>query len=374
MSVFSGNCARTCARNFAHSFIPNIVAPDPAIRPRLQHAIDQKTKPVGALGQLEALALRIGLIQQTLQPELRRPAALVFAADHGVAQAGVSAYPPEVTAQMVRNFVEGGAAINVFARQHGFALEVVDAGIREPLPDRHGWIDCRMGPGTDNFVEGPAMSSETARAALEAGMHRVAHHAGQGSNVICVGEMGIGNTSSAACLLSALAGIALDDCVGSGTGLDEAGVQRKREVLARALSRHAALLDADADPLQVLAALGGFEIAMMAGAFLEAASRRMVIVVDGFIASAALLVAQRFDPLVLEYCVFSHLSHERGHRALLAHFGAQPLLALDLRLGEGTGAALAYPLLVSAVAFLREMATFGSAGVSGAVAPDGAQA
>ncbi|MBY4895412.1 nicotinate-nucleotide--dimethylbenzimidazole phosphoribosyltransferase [Cupriavidus sp. AU9028] len=354
--------------------VPRIAPPDDAIRPALQAAIDQKTKPVGALGQLESLALRLGLIQQTLQPELRRPAVLVFAADHGIARAGVSAYPAEVTAQMVRNFIAGGAAINVFARQHGFALEVVDAGILAPLRDPAGWIDCRMGAGTASFLDGPAMPVETARAALEAGMGRVAYQAAQGTNVICVGEMGIGNTSSAACLTSVLAGIALDECVGAGTGLDAAGLQRKRDVLAQALRRHAGLSAPDADPVQVLAALGGFEIAMMAGAFLEAASRRMVIVVDGFIASAALLVAQRIAPHVLHYCVFSHRSHERGHGALLAHFQAQPLLALDLRLGEGTGAALAYPLLVSAVAFLREMATFGSAAVSTAVAPGGSAA
>ncbi|MCY1242715.1 Nicotinate-nucleotide--dimethylbenzimidazole phosphoribosyltransferase [compost metagenome] len=204
------------------------------------------------------------------------------------------------------------------------------------------------------------MTPEQAAAAMTAGMAQHARHAQQGCNVIGFGEMGIANTSAAACLMQRLTGLPLADCIGRGTGLDDAGLARKREVLEAALALHA---DAQA-PLDVLATFGGFEIAMMAGAFLAAAASRMVILVDGFIASAALLVAQRLDPNVLQYCVFTHCSHERGHRALLDHFGAEPLLALDLRLGEGTGAALAWPLLASAVAFLNEMATFSGAGVS----------
>ncbi|WP_020204322.1 MULTISPECIES: nicotinate-nucleotide--dimethylbenzimidazole phosphoribosyltransferase [Cupriavidus] len=343
---------------------PAIVPLDASLRPALQAAIDAKTKPLGALGRLESLALRIGLITGSTAPELRRPAVIVFAADHGIADAGVSAYPAEVTAQMVLNFLGGGAAINVFARQHGLALEVVDAGVRAPLPAAPGLVNCRIAAGTRNFARERAMSAEQAEAALTAGMARVLRHAQLGTNVIAFGEMGIANTSSAACLMSRLAGTPLDACIGRGTGLDDAGLARKRAVLAQALELHADAVE----PLDALAAFGGFEVAMMAGAFLAAAASRMVIVVDGFIASAALLVAQRLDPAVLDYCVFSHCSHEHGHRELLARFGAEPLLALDLRLGEGTGAALAYPLLVSATAFLREMATFGGAGVSTASA------
>ncbi|WP_454732127.1 MULTISPECIES: nicotinate-nucleotide--dimethylbenzimidazole phosphoribosyltransferase [Cupriavidus] len=343
---------------------PAIVPLDASLRPALQAAIDAKTKPLGALGRLESLALRIGLITGSTTPELRRPAVIVFAADHGIADAGVSAYPAEVTAQMVLNFLGGGAAINVFARQHGLALEVVDAGVRAPLPAAPGLVNCRIAAGTRNFARERAMSAEQAEAALTAGMARVLRHAQLGTNVIAFGEMGIANTSSAACLMSRLAGTPLDACIGRGTGLDDAGLARKRAVLAQALELHADAVE----PLDALAAFGGFEVAMMAGAFLAAAASRMVIVVDGFIASAALLVAQRLDPAVLDYCVFSHCSHEHGHRELLARFGAEPLLALDLRLGEGTGAALAYPLLVSATAFLREMATFGGAGVSTASA------
>ncbi|QRQ88084.1 nicotinate-nucleotide--dimethylbenzimidazole phosphoribosyltransferase [Cupriavidus oxalaticus] len=343
---------------------PEITPLDNTLRPALQAAIDDKTKPLGALGRLESLALQLGLILGTQRPVLQRPTVIVFAADHGVADAGVSAYPAEVTAQMVRNFLAGGAAINVFSRQHGIALEIVDAGVRAPLPAAPGLVNCRIADGTRNFAQEPAMSPEQAAAAMTAGMARVLRHAQQGCNVIGFGEMGIANTSAAACLMQRLTGLPLADCIGRGTGLDDAGLARKREVLEGALTLHA---DAQA-PLDVLATFGGFEIAMMAGAFLAAAASRMVILVDGFIASAALLVAQRIDPSVLQYCVFTHCSHERGHRALLDHFGAEPLLALDLRLGEGTGAALAWPLLASAVAFLNEMATFSGAGVSTASA------
>ncbi|RDK12185.1 nicotinate-nucleotide--dimethylbenzimidazole phosphoribosyltransferase [Cupriavidus lacunae] len=339
---------------------PEITPLDDTLRPVLQAAIDDKTKPLGALGRLESLALQLGLILGTARPALQRPTVIVFAADHGVADAGVSAYPAEVTAQMVQNFLAGGAAINVFSRQHGIALEIVDAGVRVPLPAAQGLVNCRIADGTRNFAVEPAMTPEQAAAAMTAGMARVLRHAQQGCNVIGFGEMGIANTSAAACVMQRLTGLPLEDCIGRGTGLDDAGLARKREVLQRALALHA---DVQA-PLDVLATFGGFEIAMMAGAFLAAAASRMVILVDGFIATAALLVAQRLDPYVLQYCVFTHCSHERGHRALLDQFGAAPLLALDLRLGEGTGAALAWPLLASAVAFLNEMATFSGAGVS----------
>ncbi|WP_454742172.1 nicotinate-nucleotide--dimethylbenzimidazole phosphoribosyltransferase [Cupriavidus necator] len=339
---------------------PEITPLDDALRPALQAAIDDKTKPLGALGRLESLALQLGLILGTQRPALQRPTVIVFAADHGVADAGVSAYPAEVTAQMVQNFLAGGAAINVFSRQHGIALEIVDAGVRVPLAAAPGLVNCRIADGTRNFAVEPAMTAEQAAAAITAGMARVLRHAQQGCNVIGFGEMGIANTSAAACLMQRLTGLPLEECIGRGTGLDDAGLAHKREVLERALALHAG---AQA-PLEVLATFGGFEIAMMAGAFLAAAASRMVILVDGFIASAALLVAQRLDPNVLQYCVFTHCSHERGHRALLQHFGAEPLLALDLRLGEGTGAALAWPLVASAAAFLNEMATFSGAGVS----------
>ncbi|AEG68352.1 nicotinate-nucleotide--dimethylbenzimidazole phosphoribosyltransferase [Ralstonia solanacearum P673] len=347
-----------------HTDIPSF---DPALAARLQAAVDSKTKPLGALGRLESLAVQIGLIQGTEAPVLARPAMVVFAADHGVAQSGVSAYPQAVTAQMVLNFIAGGAAVNVFCRQHGFALEIVNAGVATPLWSLNvsGLIDAPIGAGTRNFAHEPAMTPAQRDRAMALGAQRAAAHAELGTNVIALGEMGIGNTASAACLMARLCDLPVAQCVGRGTGLDDAGLAHKRTVLENALATHRDIRA----PLDVLACFGGFEIAAMAGAMLEAARRRMVILVDGFIASAAALVATRIAPEVLRFCVFAHLSDEQGHRTLLAALGAEPLLQLSMRLGEGSGAALAYPLVVSAVAFLREMATFASAGVSEQSAP-----
>lgn len=340
-------------------FLPDIAPLDAPLRARLQHVIDHKTKPPGSLGQLEALALQLGLIQRTERPLVQRPATIVFAADHGIAAEGVSPYPQAVTAQMVANFLAGGAAINAFSGVAQSVLEIVDAGVASPLPASDRLIALPVARGTRNFAHEPAMTRDEALGALAAGAARVRHHAALGTNVIGFGEMGIANTSSAACLMSRLLGVPLDACVGRGTGLDDAGLAHKRAVLERALAQHP---DAT-EPLDVLATFGGFEIAMMTGAYLAAASERMTILVDGFIATSALLVAERLAPAVRGYCVFSHTSNEAGHRRMLEHFGAKPLLALDLRLGEGTGAALALPLVRAAAAFMSEMASFESAGV-----------
>ncbi len=340
-------------------FLPDIAPLDAPFRARLQHVIDHKTKPPGSLGQLEALALQLGLIQRTERPLVQRPATIVFAADHGIAAEGVSPYPQAVTAQMVANFLAGGAAINAFSGVAQSVLEIVDAGVASPLPASDRLIARPVARGTRNFAHEPAMTRDEALGALAAGAARVRHHAALGTNVIGFGEMGIANTSSAACLMSRLLGVSLDACVGRGTGLDDAGLAHKRAVLERALAQHP---DAT-EPLDVLATFGGFEIAMMTGAYLAAASERMTILVDGFIATSALLVAERLVPAVRDYCVFSHTSNEAGHRRMLEHFGAKPLLALDLRLGEGTGAALALPLVRAAAAFMSEMASFESAGV-----------
>ncbi|MDR6495502.1 nicotinate-nucleotide--dimethylbenzimidazole phosphoribosyltransferase [Paraburkholderia sp. 22099] len=333
---------------------------DQTLRDDLQHIIDTKTKPPGSLGRLEALARQMGLIQRTTHPTVERPALIVFAGDHGIADEGVSPYPQAVTAQMVANFLAGGAAINALSRVAGIELEVVNAGIATPLPSSEGLVDIPVAAGTRNFACEPAMTRDDALAAMQAGAARVRHHAALGSNVIGFGEMGIANTSSAACLMSRLCNVPIEECVGRGTGLDDAGLAKKRDVLASALARHAV----SSDPLDVLATFGGFEIAMMAGAYLAAAQARMTILVDGFIASSALLVADAFTPNVREYCVFAHASNEAGHRRMLDHFGVQPLLSLDMRLGEGTGAALAVPLLRAAAAFVNEMASFESAGVA----------
>lgn len=328
--------------------------------PALQEKIDQKTKPLGALGKLERLALRIGQIQQTLEPRLHKPHILVFAGDHGIAADGVSPYPQEVTGQMVRNFLSGGAAINVFARQHHFQLYVVDAGVKGELPQHPHLLDRKIAPGTKNFRYEPAMTGEQCEQALRSGAEIVQQVKKEDCNIIAFGEMGIGNTSSASVLMSLLGQIPIAACVGRGAGLDDAGLAHKITILQEAIASQSAA----SDPLTVLKTFGGFEIAMICGAFLQAAAEGMIILVDGFIVSAALLAAARMYPEVLDYCLFSHLSDEPGHRKMLELLHGEPLLQLHLRLGEGTGAVLAYPLLQSAVRFLNEMASFTSAGVS----------
>lgn len=339
----------------------HITPPDAALSAAIQHKIDTKTKPMGALGQLETLARQVALVQQTLTPELRRPHLLVFAADHGIAQAGVSQYPSEVTHQMVRNFAGGGAAINVFCRQNGLGLTIVDAGVRGSFADLPAVRDEKIAEGTSNYAHEPAMTAAQCVDALQRGARLVDELQAAGCNVLGVGEMGIGNTSSAAVLMHRLTGRPLAECVGRGTGLDAAGLARKLDTLTRAVAAHPGVGTA---PLDVLATFGGFEIAQMCGALLRAAEHGMLLLIDGFIATAALLVATRLAPAVLPYCVFCHESDEQGHRLLLAELGGQPLLRLGLRLGEGTGAALAYPLVQAAVGFLTEMASFESAGVS----------
>jgi nicotinate-nucleotide--dimethylbenzimidazole phosphoribosyltransferase len=326
----------------------------------LQRRIDGKTKPPGSLGELETLALRIGLMQATTTPVLRAPAVLVFAGDHGFAADGVSPFPPQVTVQMVHNFLAGGAAINVFARLHGIPLSVVDAGVAAELPAHPQLLDLKVRPGTRNARVEPALTTDEVNTCLARGASIVDDLATRGTDAVLFGEMGIGNSSAGALLMSALLDVPLDDCVGRGAGHDDAGLARKQAVLREVQARHAGVRE----PRAALAAFGGCEIAMMAGAMLAAASRRMVLVNDGFIVTAALLVAARLQPAVLDYAVFAHASAESGHGRLVAALGGRPLLDLGMRLGEGTGAALAWPLLVAATHFLAEMATFESAGVS----------
>jgi nicotinate-nucleotide--dimethylbenzimidazole phosphoribosyltransferase len=326
----------------------------------LRRKIDGKTKPTGALGRLEGLALQMGLIQGTLVPHLLRPRVVVFAGDHGIAGEGVSAYPQDVTWQMVSNFLAGGAAVNVLAREAGMEVVVVDAGVNHEFDAHPRLLNAKIGRGTCNSALGPAMSLQQAVQALRRGadIARAAH--ADGCNVLALGEMGIANTSSAALLLHKLAGVGLDVATGRGTGLDDAGLARKRSVLERAAARTATNIG----PMEALAEYGGFEIAMMAGAMLGAAEQRMVVLVDGFIACSALLVAHDIAPAVLNYVVFAHRSAESGHGAMLAALRGEPLLDLNLRLGEGTGAVLAYSLLRAACAFLDRMASFESAQVS----------
>ncbi len=327
----------------------------------LQHKIDQKTKPLGALGRLEGLALQLGLIQQTLTPRVAHPHVLVCAGDHGAAKAGVSAYPQDVTWQMVENFLAGGAAINVLARQAGMGLVVADAGVAHDFGPRPGLVDAKVAAGTASYLDGAAMSAEQCEQALTHGAAEARRLAAAGCNVLGFGEMGIGNTAAASLLTHCLTGLPLADVVGRGTGLDDAGVARKRGLLEQAL---AAWPERSDDPLEVLARFGGFEIAMLTGAMLAAAEAGMTLLIDGFIVTSALLVAVRLVPAVRDYCVFAHCSHEAGHIRQLQALAAEPLLDLNLRLGEGTGTALACPLLQAACAFMAEMASFESAGVS----------
>lgn len=360
-----------------HNIIPPMAdISDAFLTRRLQHKIDQKTKPVGSLGQLESLGLQIGQILGSESPELQQPQLLVFAGDHGLAARGVSAYPSDVTWQMVENFLAGGACVSVLARQHGIALTVVDCGVRHDFAPREGdegplggprghevssvgarLLIRKVAPGTADSSAGPAMSAAQCLQAMTSGMEIV--KALQG-NALLLGEMGIGNTSAASLLLARLSGHDVADCTGAGTGLDAAAVQRKIDVLREVLANHASATT----PLTAMAAFGGFEMATMLGAVFQAAQERRVIVVDGFITSAVVLVAHALRPWVLQRCVFAHRSDEHAHALMLQHLGAQPLLEMGLRLGEGSGAALAWPLLVSACAVLREMASFESARVS----------
>lgn len=330
---------------------------------QLQQIVDQKTKPLGALGRLETLAVQLGLIQGTTTPHIEQPQIRVFAADHGLTKHGTSAYPSAVTAQMVYNFLQGGAAINVLARQHDIELKVVDAGVdadfaNSPFKDHAQLLDYKVRHGSRDTLSEPAMTAEECLAALENGMDVVKSMAG---NLLIVGEMGIGNTSAASLLLARLGDIPLDECIGRGTGLDDAGLKHKASILTQVLARHSEAQT----PFDILAALGGLEIAMMAGALMQAASERRILLIDGFIASSALLVAERLAPGVAQYAVFAHHSVEPGHTHLLKLLNAEPLLNMGMRLGEGSGAALAYPLLQSACAIINEMASFNDAGISG---------
>jgi nicotinate-nucleotide--dimethylbenzimidazole phosphoribosyltransferase len=332
-----------------------------SLKPELQRKIDFKTKPLGALGALETIAVQIGLIQNTLEPKLSSPTMLVFAGDHGIANSGVSPYPQAVTAQMVLNFLNGGAAINIFCTQNGVKLWVVDAGVNYVFAPHAHLIDAKIAMGTANYLTQPAMTPTQCEQALTVGANIAKKEIASGCNVMAFGEMGIGNTSSASCLMSVLCNLPVAECVGRGTGLDDVGVLKKTEILKQAIKYHH--LDGH-DPMQVLATFGGFEIAMMTGAMLAAAEKKSILLIDGFIASAALLVASKLQPTILDYCIFAHCSDEHAHRQMLQHLGVKPLLDLGLRLGEGTGAALAYPLLQAAVNFLNDMASFESAHVS----------
>lgn len=336
------------------------------LKDQLQNNINNKTKPLKALGLLEEIALQVGLIQATTQPFIARPTIMVFAADHGIAQTGlVNPYPQSVTAQMVLNFLNGGAAINIFTQLHQLQLMVVDAGVNADLShlQQANFIHAKQAMGTANYINAPAMTAEQALNCINKGKELVTALAQEGCNCVGLGEMGISNTSSAALIMHAITKIPIHECLGRGTGANDEQLTTKINTLKQVAAFHQ-LHELETNPLNLLSAIGGFEIAMMTGAYMEAANQKMIIVVDGFISTAALLISIQLEPKVLENCIFAHSSNEQGHALMLNYLKARPLLNIGLRLGEGTGAALAIPLIESAVAFLNQMASFEQAGVS----------
>ncbi len=331
-----------------------------SIQEQLQHKINFKTKPLSSLGVLEKVAIQIGGIQNTLSPSLQNPTIVVFAADHGVAKDGLSAYPQEVTYQMVLNFLKEGAAINVFARQHNIALKIVDAGVNFDFKTLPKLINAKIDKGTKSFLIEKDMSLAQLKQSLAKGKEIVAEIAKSNCNIIGFGEMGIANTSAAAMLMSYCCNIPIENCVGRGTGINDVQLDNKIALLKKATLLHGKITD----PFEILQSFGGFEIAQMVGGMLTAFEKNMIILVDGFIASSAFLVAYTMQKDIIKNAIFCHQSEEQGHKKMLDFLQAEPILQLKMRLGEGTGCAVAYPIIQSAVNFLNQMASFEQAGVS----------
>ena len=325
--------------------------------------IDLKTKPQGSLGELEHLAAKVATVQNSLSPSLNSPCLLIFAADHGIADEGVSLFPKAVTEQMVLNFLSGGAAVNCFSRQHGLDLNIINSGVCSDFNnvEHPSFINKPIAKGTANFLKQEAMTEQQCLQALQQGADIVLDKYNAGCNVIGFGEMGIANTTSAAAIMAALLNLSGETCAGKGTGLDKAGVSFKAQVIDQAVEFHQLK---NAPAIEVLQKVGGFEIVMMVGAMLKAAELSMLVLVDGFICSAAALAASKINSHFIDYTQFCHQSNEQAHQLLLKNMDVNPLINLGLRLGEGSGVAIAYPLVVSAVTFFNEMASFADAGVS----------
>jgi nicotinate-nucleotide--dimethylbenzimidazole phosphoribosyltransferase len=338
----------------------HITAPDEAMRPAIIDKINNLTKPKGSLGRLEELALQICLIQQTLTPTLTHPHHLLFAADHGIVEENVSLSPKEITWQQLSNFLHGGAGINFLCRQHGFELTLVDAGVDYDLPYEKGIRNCSVGRGTRNFLHGPAMTHEQMERCLAYGAQLVDEAIEAGSNVLSFGEMGIGNTSPSSVWMHLFTHIPLEQCVGAGSGLNAAGVQHKYEILRRAVHNYSG----DGTPLDIIAWFGGFEMVMTIGAMWRSAERKVLFLVDGFIMTNCLLAAAQLHPEVKAYAIYGHQGDESGHKLVLDALGANPILNLGLRLGEGSGAICAYPIIQSAVRMINEMDNFQHASIT----------
>ena len=338
----------------------HIIRPDETIRPALIDKIDNLTKPKGSLGTLEELALQIGLIQQTLTPSLQYPQNIIFAADHGIVEEGVSLSPKEITWQQISNFLHGGAGVNFLCRQHGFTLKIVDAGVDYDLPYEKGIINMKVRKGTRSYLHEAAMTENEMELCLERGSEIVRRCYGEGSNVLSFGEMGIGNTSSSSLWMTCFTDIPLKQCVGAGSGLNNEGIRHKYEVLQQSLDNY----KGDGSPYDIIRYFGGLEMVMAVGAMLQAAELKMVILVDGFIMTNCILAASKLYPEVLNYAIFGHCGDETGHKLVLDEIGVKPLLNLGLRLGEGTGAICAYPIVESAVRMINEMDNFSHASIT----------
>ena len=338
----------------------HISRPNEAIRPALIDKINNLTKPKGSLGTLESHALQIGLIQQTLTPTLQHPQNIIFAADHGIVEEGVSLSPKEITWQQISNFLHGGAGVNFLCRQHGFTLKIVDAGVDYDLPYEKGIINMKVRKGTRSYLHEAAMTEEEMELCLERGAEVVRRCHEEGSNILSFGEMGIGNTSSSSMWMTCFTDIPLKECVGAGSGLDNAGIRHKYEILKQALDNYRG----DGSPRDIIRHFGGLEMVMAIGAMLQAAELKMIILVDGFIMTNCILAAGKLHPEVLDYAIFGHCGDESGHKLLLEKLNANPLLHLGLRLGEGTGAICAYPIVVSAVRMINEMDNFAHAAIT----------
>ena len=346
---------------------------DQAFAAKVEAKIDNLNKPKGSLGRLEELARQVCLVQQTLTPSLQHPCHLLLGGDHGIEREGVSVSPREVTWQQMINFTRGGGGVNMFCRQHGFKLRIVDVGVDYDLSGVDGIVDRNIARGTRNFLHEPAMSEAQMNQAIDTGAALADDCHAEDCQLLSIGEMGIGNTSPSSIWMSILGNLPLDECIGAGAGLNDAGINHKRRVLATAVERYRSTCGASSDgapteraqdPYQLMAYFGGFEMVAAVGAMLRAAERRMVVLIDGFIMTACAIVAARISPAALDYMVFAHCGDESGHRRMLDIVAARPLLSLGLRLGEGTGALCAFPIVDSAVRMVNEMNNFQDAHIT----------
>ncbi|MCM8773822.1 MAG: nicotinate-nucleotide--dimethylbenzimidazole phosphoribosyltransferase [Candidatus Omnitrophica bacterium] len=344
-----------------NEMIKKIKRPDYTLEKEVQDRLDNLTKPKASLGRLEEIAKKLVIITGNLRPKLKDKVIFTMAADHGVVEEGVSAFPKEVTSQMVYNFLRGGAGINVLAKHVGARVVVVDMGVAVDLKKDPKLIIKKIGYGTKNMTKGPAMSKKQAISSIEVGIEVFEEEYKKGIDIVGIGDMGIGNTTPSAAIGSVITGKSVEEITGRGTGIDDIRLSKKIEVIKRAIEINSPLAN---DGLDVLAKVGGFEIGGLAGVILAAAARRIPIVIDGFITTASALIAYKIRPEVKEFMFSSHCSEEKGHRFMLSYLGLRPLLDLDMRLGEGTGAALAMNIIEASIKILNEMATFESAGVS----------